>query len=255
MISRRTIHDNRIRVTLVDVFSDAASHLMKLNGLVRQILPALTAFAVLFAASPIRAQEAPATLGIFESHADIGVTPKPGSATYDTATSEYRVTGGGANMWAGVDAFHFVWKKVDGDFDLSALVTLVGAGSQEHRKAALVVRQSLDPKSAYADVALHGDGLTALQFRPVPGAETSEVRSPANAPAHLSLARHGAQLTMSVGKTDDATPSGPVTIEFKGPVYVGLGVCSHDANVLETAVFSKVLLQELPATPNNLNPI
>src|SRR6267154_3449016 len=186
MISRRTIHDNRIRVTLVDVFSDTASHLMKLDGLVRQILPALTAFAILFTESPIRAQETPATLGIFESHADIGVTPNQGSATYDTAASEYRVTGGGANMWAGVDAFHFVWKKVDGDFDLSAVVTFVGTGAEDHRKAALVVRQSLDPKSTYADVALHGDGLTSLQFRPVPGAETSEVRSPVKAPAHLS---------------------------------------------------------------------
>jgi TolB protein len=227
---------------------------MKLTGRVRQVLPALIVFAALLGALPIRAQETPATLGIFEAQADIGLTPKPGTATYDTATSEYRVTGGGANMWAGVDAFHFVWKKVDGDFDLSAVVAFVGMGAEDHRKAALVVRQSLDPKSTYADVALHGDGLTALQFRPVPGAETSEVRSPVNAPAHLSLARHGAQLTMSVGKTDDATLSGPVTIEFKGPVYVGLGVCSHDANVLETAVFSKVLLQELPATANNLNP-
>src|SRR5258708_7741997 len=183
MISCRTIHDNRIRVTLVDVFSHTASRLMKLNCRVRQILPALTAFAALLGALPIRAQETPAVLGIFEAHGDIGVTPKPGTATYDTAASEYRVTGGGANMWAGVDAFHFVWKKVDGDFDLSAVVTFVGRGAEDHRKAALVVRQSLDPKSTYADVALHGDGLTALQFRPVPGAETSEARSPVNAPA------------------------------------------------------------------------
>jgi TolB protein len=227
---------------------------MKPNVLAPQILPALTAFAILFAASPIRAQETPATLGIFEEHADIGATPKPGSATYNTATSEYRVTGGGANMWAGVDAFHFVWKKVTGDFDLSTVVNFAGTGAEDHRKAALVVRQSLDPNSAYADVALHGDGLTALQFRPVPGAETSEVRSPINAPSSIRLVRHGAQLTMSVGKNDTVTRSGPVTVEFKGPVYVGLGVCSHEASVLETAVFSKVLLQELPATPNDLNP-
>jgi hypothetical protein len=34
-----------------------------------------------------------------------------------------------------------------------------------HRKAALMIRQSLDPGAAYADVALHGDGLTSLQSR------------------------------------------------------------------------------------------
>ncbi len=227
---------------------------MKPNGLVQPVLRALIAFFVFLGASPIRAQQTPPPIGIFETHADIGLTPKTGSATYDPATSEYRLTGGGANMWAGVDAFHFVWKKVDGDFDISAVVTFIGTGTEDHRKAALVVRQNLDPNSAYADVALHGDGLTALQFRTVPGAETSEVRSPVNAPTSVRLIRHGAQLTMSVTKNGTATRSGPVTIEFKGPLYVGLGVCSHDANVLETAVFSKLLLQELPPTPNDLNP-
>jgi len=187
-------------------------------------------------------------------HSDIGKTPKKGSAAYDPPTGEYRVTGGGTNMWGATDAFHFVWKKVDGDFDLSAVVAFAGAGSQDHRKAVLAVRQTLEANSAYADVALHGDGLTALQYRPVAGAETSEVRSPVNAPSSIRLVRHGAQLMMAAGKSDAVTLSGPVTINFKGSVFVGLGVCSHDANVLETAVFSKVLLQELPATATDLNP-
>ena len=38
-----------------------------------------------------------------------------------------------------------------------------------------MIRQSLDPDSAYADAALHGDGLTSLQFRPTAGGETLEV--------------------------------------------------------------------------------
>ena len=217
---------------------------------------------VCFTLDGAMAQAAPAdntaALGIFQSQADVGSTPKAGAATYD-ATSDapggtYRLTGGGANMWGGADAFHFVWKQVTGDFDLSAAVSFVGAGSQEHRKAVLVARQSLDPNSVYADVALHGDGLTALQFRPVPGAETSEVRSPINAPVFLHLVRHGAQITISATKDNAVELSGPVTIELKGPVYVGLGVCSHDANVLETAIFSRVSLRELPATSNDLNP-
>ena len=220
-------------------------------------LPTRITFAALFLAalSPLsRAQDSSAPVGIFTAQSDIGETPRKGSATYDTASGEYHVTGGGANMWASKDAFHFVWKKVDGNFDLSAIVALVGAGAEDHRKSSVVVRQSLDANSAYADIALHGDGLTALQFRPAPGAETSEVRSPMNAPTTIRLSRRGAQLTMSVGKGEADTVSGPVTIDFKGPVYVGLGICSHDANVLETAVFSKVVLQELPATANDLNP-
>ncbi len=46
-----------------------------------------------------------------------------------------------------------------------------------HRKAALMIRQSLEPDAAYADVALHGDGLTSLQFRPTAGAATSALAS------------------------------------------------------------------------------
>ena len=251
---------------------------MNMRLRVRQITLSFVTLACV-APAHARAQGAPAenttAVGIFQSQADVGSTPKAGTAVYDATSHDetsdapggiYRVTGGGANMWGGADALHFVWKQVLGDFDLSAAVSFVGAGSQEHRKAVLAVRQSLDPNSSYADVALHGDGLTALQFRPVPGAETSEVRSPINAPVFLHLVRRGAQITMSVAKSaagsaarcaanDDAVElSGPVTIELKGPVYVGLGVCSHDANVLETAIFSQVSLRELPATSNDLNP-
>jgi len=60
---------------------------------------------------------------------------------------------------------------------------------------------------------------------------------------------------MSVGKAGEPlTTSIPVTLSLDGPVYVGIGVCSHDAQVLETAVFSNVSIQELPASKAELNP-
>jgi hypothetical protein len=43
----------------------------------------------------------------------------------------------------------------------------------------------------------------------------------------------------------DLKPSGPVEyIRLQDPVYVGLGVCSHVATTLETAVFSDVRLDQ-----------
>jgi len=228
---------------------------MEFNARWRRVASFLALFTLGFTlAGHANAQTSSTALGIFQANGDVGTTPKAGTAAFDTTSGEYRITGGGANMWAGADAFQFVWKKVSGDFDLSAAVAFVGAGAEDHRKAVLIVRQSLDANSAYADVAVHGDGLTALQFRPVAGAETSEVRSKVNGPASIQLIRHGAQMTMSVGKADAVYLGGPVSIDFQGPVYVGLGVCSHDANILETAVFSKVVLHELPATANDLNP-
>jgi len=41
---------------------------------------------------------------------------------------------------------------------------------------------------------------------------------------------------------------GPVEyVGMKEPVYVGLGVCSHEATTLETAIFSNVKIEESPA--------
>ena len=189
-------------------------------------------------------------LGPFEASTDVGVTPKKGQVEFD-GTSEYKVTGGGDNMWAATDAFHYVWKKASGDMALTADVRLIGTGAVAHRKAALMIRQSLDPDSAYADVALHGDGLTSLQYRAAAGAQTLEMKQEAKsdltAPVHIRIERRGGRFTMLAGKTGGApATTGPVTVTLDDPVYIGLAVCSHDANVLETAVFSNVAVQALP---------
>jgi TolB protein len=193
----------------------------------------------------LSAQNAPApALGLFESHSDVGETPKKGSVEYNSSTGEYRITGGGANMWAATDAFHFIWKQLSGDVTLTADVHFIGTGAVEHRKAALIIRQSLQPDAAYADVARHGDGLTSLQYRLTAGAITDEVRSIVNSPVRIRLERHGDQFTMYAGNPgEDLKSSGPVTVMLHDPVYAGLAVCSHDANILETAVFSNVKIE------------
>jgi regulation of enolase protein 1 (concanavalin A-like superfamily) len=186
--------------------------------------------------------------GVFETSGDVGVTPVAGKSAYEAATGEYRISGGGANMWAAADAFHFLYRKLSGDFALTADVRLVGAGKVAHRKAALMVRQSLDADAVYADVALHGDGLTALQYRPTAGALTQEFRSELTAPLRLRIERRGSRFTMFAGAPGEPLkPAGPATVALRDPVYVGLAVCSHDVNLLETAIFSNVKLEPLAA--------
>src|SRR5260370_38114781 len=128
---------------------------------------------VLAVSLPLSAFE---SVGAFEDHADIGINPRAGAAQFDAATAEYRVSGGGANIWAAVDAFHYVWKRVSGDITFTADFPFLGTGAVAHRKAALMIRQSLDPGAAYADVAVHGDGLTSLQFRPTADDITQETK-------------------------------------------------------------------------------
>ena len=184
------------------------------------------------------------SIGAFENHTDVGVTPVAGSAAFDAAAGEYKITGGGANIWATSDAFQYVWKRAPGDVSISADVRFEGEGKVAHRKAVLMIRQSLDAGSAYADAAAHGDGLTSLQYRGAAGGTTLEVRAKQGHLMRLRIERKNDQFTMYAGNPgEELTAVGPVAVPMQGPVYIGLGVCSHDADTLETAVFSNVKIE------------
>jgi len=178
---------------------------------------------------------------MFEGSGDVGRAPRAGSFEPGPPA---RVTGGGANVWGTEDAFFYAWRRVTGDVTITADVTFEGAGVNAHRKAMLMLRQDLTAGAAYADIALHGDGLTALQYREAAGGPTKEVRSDARAPLRLVISRRGSQVRAGAG-----VPGGemrwtePATVPFTGPIYAGLAVCSHDEKVLETAVFSNVRIE------------
>jgi TolB protein len=192
-------------------------------------------------------QSATTSAGIFESSGDIGTTPKGGAIQFNPTNGEYNVTGGGANIWGAEDALYFAWKRINGDVTFTADVRFIGAGAVAHRKAVLMIRQNLTPGSAYADVALHGDGLTSLQFRASDGNKTEELRSTVTAPVRIRIERRGNTFTVFAGKPgSELSATGPQTVELKDPVYLGIGVSSHDANVLETAVFSNVQIDQGP---------
>ncbi|MEZ5400465.1 MAG: alpha/beta hydrolase fold domain-containing protein [Bryobacteraceae bacterium] len=188
---------------------------------------------------------------LFDSHGDLGAAPKVGSLAYDPAASAYRVTGGGANIWGAEDALYFVWKRVPGDVALAAAVAFEGQGVNAHRKAVLMIRKDLTPGSPYADIAVHGDGLTSLQYRLLPGGPTAEIKSAITAPTRIRIERRGNAFTALAAKANERPTSiGPQTVDLgSGPVYVGIGVCSHDATVLETAVFSSVQFEQHGAPP------
>lgn len=185
-------------------------------------------------------------LGPFEARADVGVVEPPGSASYDKEKRQLRVTAGGANVWGVHDDFHFVHRKVAGaDVVLSAAVSFEGAGTNAHRKAGLMVRQSLDADAAYADIVVHGDGLISLQYREARGGVTKEVQAKVkSAAATVRLERHGDTVSASVTPTGGAAEAvGPAKVKFEGPTVVGAIVCSHDAKVRETAVFTEIAIQ------------
>jgi hypothetical protein len=192
------------------------------------------------------------SVGIFEGHGDVGTVLHAGSSEYDAATHAYQIAGSGDNVWATADGFQYAWKKVSGDVSLTADIGIIGAGGNEHKKALLMIRQSLDPDSAYADAALHRVGLTSLQCRDEKGAATHEVQSNMTMPKRLRIVKRGDYFYLWVAKEGEPLQfsGGVMKIHMQEPFYVGIGVCAHDAAVVEKAVFSNVeLVVSKPAAP------
>lgn len=192
------------------------------------------------------AQQAERELGLLEDQADVGKVSHAGSATYDPASRVYAVTGGGANMWFAQDDFHFAWKKVSSDVTLAAEIAFVGPGKNPHRKACLIIRQGLEPGAAYVDVAVHGDGLTSLQFRDTKGETTHEVQTNVSRPRRVQLVQRGQDLLLFVAEADGPWKfsGAAVRMTFSGTRYAGIGVCGHDDSLTETASFSHLAIEE-----------
>ncbi|HEY3743476.1 MAG TPA: hypothetical protein VGL53_26700 [Bryobacteraceae bacterium] len=188
-------------------------------------------------------------VGVFTDHSNVGEVK--GGVEFDSAHGAYKISANGANIWGTADAFHYAWKQVSGDITLSAGNAFVGEGKNPHRKAVLMVRQTLDPGSPYADVAIHGDGMISLQYRSQAGQITREQRSVLTGPGvTVRLERHGDQFNMVVTKpgSDPDQPPNLATVVMKDPVYVGIGLSAHEAEVTETTTISDVHLDVTPRT-------
>ena len=181
-------------------------------------------------------------VGVFATHTEVGRAR--GSASYDPREQTYLVSGSGQNMWDSRDDFHFVWKRISGNFILSTRARFIGAGVEEHRKIGWTIRSSLDPGSAHVTAALHGDGLMSLQFRRRTGAITEEIKSPDSLPdadAVIELERRDGEYYMSVARFGDTLVTQRLTtVSLPDTVYVGLFVCAHNDTVTERAMFSNV---------------
>jgi TolB protein len=209
-------------------------------------------FVLVFGLSTRRAMGQPGSgpVGMFEGHQDVGTVLHPGSTSYDAAKQNYTVTGSGDNMWFGMDDFQFAWKRMSGDVAISADITFVGEKGNPHRKAVLMIRQSLDGNAPAVDIARHGEGLTSLQFRDAAGADDHEVQSNVSGPRRVRLEKRGDYFYAFVSGSDGKLePSGASTkLALNGTFYVGIGVSAHDKDASETAVFSNVKVEALAAT-------
>ena len=182
-------------------------------------------------------------IGQFDGHADVGAPKIAGTAVYNAVSQEYTLSAGGVNMWSQKDEFHFVWKRMTGDFILQARVELLGKGVDPHRKVGLMVRPSQDADAPYVDGMVHGDGLTSLQFRRTKGAITEQIESTVKGADVIQIERKGQAYIFSAAKFGDTFTNSQISdVNLGDDVMVGLALCSHNADVTERAIFKDVRL-------------
>jgi hypothetical protein len=193
---------------------------------------------------------------------DIG-TAVPGSDSY--AGGVYTVTADGKDIWDTSDEFRYVYRRVTGDFEISACVHVMGHANSWEPFAGLMVRQTLEPESRHASMLVtpeEGEGRFAFRCRPVPAGATNSLHStrgqvsdPTNTWVKIKrqgnsftafTSQDGAAWTTFAGPEVDAqgypSVANPVTIDMPETVYMGLAVTSHSAGQLSTAEFDRILI-------------
>ena len=183
-------------------------------------------------------------LGIFAESNDIGTCFVKGSAVYNPIKQEYTISGAGSNMWFGKDAFHFLYKKMKGDFILQFEFKFVGEAKNQHRKVGWMVRNDSSFNAAHINGTVHNDGLTSIQYRLAKGATTLELKMDKKEQNNIvQLERRGNRYIFSAAikgqefKTIELMDSAQV---INDEALVGMFICSHEKEHKETAIISNV---------------
>ena len=142
--------------------------------------------------------------------------------------------------------FIYVWKEVQGDVALTADIAFPAGPRPAPEGLPGDPPGRLDAGAAYADAALHGDGLTSLQFRHTVGRHHAggpgERLRPCPAPPGEACGAYVRLFFGEAGGESSFLRRGHAAGSDRSRSYIGLAVCSHDKDVTETARFSNVVL-------------
>ena len=178
-------------------------------------------------------------VGIFSNHSDIGTPKLSGDVLFNNEDQTYNLKGSGYNIWFGRDEFHYAYNKIKGNFILTANFKMSGIGKDPHRKIGWMIRATSAEDAAHVTATVHGDGLTALQWRTMRGAymrdPEDEIFTKKTATEIIQLERNGKEFIMRV-----ANPGEPLqeigrtsAVDIPNEVLVGIFICSHNPAVTE----------------------
>lgn len=179
-------------------------------------------------------------IGIFSFGEDIGHPKLAGSTSYDDGSQVYAIKSAGYNIWGRRDEHRYLYNKIKGDFILTANFSFEGI-NDVHRKTGWMVRASEADNAIMIGGFLHGDGLTALQWRSQTGQEMvnpgNEIQAPKRHYEIIQLERCGQEFIMRA-----AHPGEPLQVigskvldAMPAEALAGIVCCSHDEDKIETA--------------------
>ena len=162
------------------------------------------------------------------------------------ATDRLEVFGAGRDVFEGNDECHFISRKAEDHFELTASLT-PPADSHTYAKAGLMYRTSLNAGAPIVTVSLNPDGTCTFAYRKRSGARITESRlAPAGQTRAVRLVRNGARFE-AAALDGDGKPLATQTADLpdlaaaKG--NIGLFVLSHEAMLLSKATFTGIQLR------------
>ncbi len=196
-------------------------------------------------------------IGIFKGNKDIGGPKLAGSATYDRESQTYNISAGGSNIWGTRDEFRYLYNRLQGDFILTANFEFIGE-KQNHRKIGWMARADENENAMMIGGFIHGDGLTAAQWREGNGDEIksseNEILATKRFFSIIQLERQGNRFILRAAHPGEPLQEiGSQVVEsMPGTVLAGIALCSHDGDSLETAKVWNVRIDH--PVPEDYNP-
>lgn len=182
-------------------------------------------------------------------HGDVGAVAVPGAAHAENGT--FTITGT-LDIWGTADSFHFVYRPLDGDGTIVARVDRV-MNTNEHAKAGVMVRESLDPGARHAAMVVTPVDDTQFLRRATADAPTTNTnpgRHRGVLPCWVKLVRRGD--TFRAYESSDGSAwvlAGEETVPMGRSVLVGLVCSSHQEQATNTSTISHVRLTTPGAGP------
>jgi NPCBM/NEW2 domain/Fibronectin type III domain/Dockerin type I domain len=170
---------------------------------------------------------------------DVGTPGATGGASF--ASNTFTVSGSGNGIGNTSDNFHYVYQPLTGDGTIIARVQTQGNTSAA-AKAGVMIRASLNPNSAFADVvATPGSGILFQDRTATGGSAVIGGSTTGAAPEWVMLVRAGNVIT-GYDSTDGVnyTKIGSATFSMAQSVFVGLAVTSNNDGTLSTATFNNI---------------